>query len=383
MNTDEHRFIGGRLLPLPLAFVLICVYLCSSVVCFSARAEFFTGADISMLPEIEKAGGVYKHKGEPADAIKIFRDHGTNLFRVRLFVKPSTDFNKSYGATQDLPYVIALGKRIKASGATFLLDIHYSDTWADPGKQFKPEAWKDLPFDALVQKVHDYTAEVLKELKNAGAMPDMVQVGNEITAGILWPDGKVLDAAPDVKEQQWKKFAQLIDAGCKAVREASTPEHPIRIVLHIHGGGKPGLPKWFFETFNKNPNDYDIIGISAYPAWNDSLETVKSNVEQLLQVCDKPVIIAETSYPWRNMQVRERDRGAMKWPMTPEGQKQFLTDMTATIKSFPNNRGIGFIWWYPEAIPVQGLHIWRDGAEGVFDDKGNVQPVLGLFGAGL
>jgi arabinogalactan endo-1,4-beta-galactosidase len=357
-----------------IAFILSLALLCPSI-----RAQFYAGADISMLPELEKAGAVYRQNNEPTDCIKIFRDHGTNLFRVRLFVKPSTDFNRVYGATQDLPMVRALAKRIKASGATFMLDIHYSDTWADPGKQFKPDAWKELEFEALVQKVHDYTAEVLKDLRDNGAMPDMVQVGNEITAGMLWPDGKVLDAEPDVKEQQWRKFGQLVSAGCKAVRAASTDAHPIKIVIHIHGGGRPGLPKWFFETFHQNPHDYDIMAISAYPAWADSLAVVKTNVEQLVKLSDKKIILAETSYPWRDMEVR--NRSAMNWPQTREGQKQFIEDLTAMIRSVPDQRCIGFIWWYPEAIPVQGLHIWRNGAEGVFDDKGNALPVLEAFKA--
>jgi arabinogalactan endo-1,4-beta-galactosidase len=358
----------------------ITAVLCALLTSPSTRAAdktFYSGVDISMLPEIEKAGGVYREEGKATDAIQIFRDHGVNLFRVRLFVKPATDFNSSYGATQDLPYVKALAKRIKSAGGTFLLDFHYSDTWADPGKQFKPAAWKDLDFDALEKQVHDYTASVLKELAADGVLPDMVQVGNEITAGILWPDGKVLDAAPDVKEKQWQRFARLVNAGCKAVREAQSEAHPIRIVIHIHGGGKPGLPKWFFTTFNQNPVDYDIMAVSAYPAWSDSLDVVKSNLEELVKQFDKDVIVAETSYPWREMDIR--DKSAMKWPATPEGQKQFTQDLAKVVRGLPNGRGIGFIWWYPEAIPTKGLGIWRNGAEGLFDEKGNALPALDAF----
>src|SRR5262245_37166631 len=125
-----------------------------------SQPPFIAGGDISMLPEIEKSGGVFRDReGKAGDALDIMRAGGMNLFRVRLFVNPETDFNKSHGATQDLPYVVALSKRIKASGASLLLDLHYSDTWADPGKQFKPEAWKIFgsDFDALEKQVHDYT----------------------------------------------------------------------------------------------------------------------------------------------------------------------------------------------------------------------------------
>ena len=344
----------------------------------AADAPFLAGADISMLPTIEKAGGIFRQDGKPADALKIFHDHGCNLFRVRLFVKPNPDFKATDGAIQDLDYVRALAKRIKATGGKFLLDIHYSDTWADPGKQFTPAAWTSLDFPALQQQVHDYTASVLQDLQSNNAMPDMVQVGNEITAGILWPQGKVLDAPPDQEQSQWAKFAQLENAGAKAVREASTTDHPIRIVLHIHGGGRVGLPKWFFEKFNRNPVDYDIVGLSFYPAWSDSIDALKQNMIDVVQATGKDVLIAETSYPWREMEgVQQSD--AMRWPLTQAGQKQFVLDLTKTIKAAPDHHGLGFIWWYPEALPVPGLRIWRTGAEALFDQNGNALPALDAY----
>jgi arabinogalactan endo-1,4-beta-galactosidase len=366
--------------------LLVCTLLMSAPLLAADPAKtFYAGADISMLPEIEKAGGLYRDNNEAKDAIKIFRDRGTNLFRVRLFLKPSTDFNSSYGATQDLPYVKALGKRIKDAGGTFALDFHYSDTWADPGKQFKPKEWEGLDFDALVKKVHEYTASVLKEMKDADAMPEMVQVGNEITAGIIWPDGKLDDDTPELKAETWKKFATLLAAGCRAVREASTPEHPIKIILHIHGGGKPGrIPQWFFGTLKDCgvAVDYDIAAVSAYPAWGDELGNLKTNLAELTRIIPgKDLLVAETSYPYRQMDVQARYRSAMSWPMTPEGQKQFMQDMTAAIRDVPEGRGIGFMWWYPEAIPTRGLGIWRNGAEGVFDQNGNALPVLDAFKA--
>jgi arabinogalactan endo-1,4-beta-galactosidase len=121
----------------------------------AADQPFITGCDVSMLPTIEKAGGVFSDNGKPGDAIQIMANHGCNLFRVRLFVKPDAEYMPSFGAVQDLDYVRGLAKRIKATGAIFLLDIHYSDGWADPGKQFTPEAWKNLGFDDLKKKVHD------------------------------------------------------------------------------------------------------------------------------------------------------------------------------------------------------------------------------------
>jgi arabinogalactan endo-1,4-beta-galactosidase len=300
---------------------------------------------------------------------------------VRLFVKPDPDFAKTDGAVQDLSYVRALARRIKGVGGTFLLDIHYSDTWADPGKQFTPAEWSSLDFDALERRVNDYTVSVLKDLRESGAMPDMVQVGNEITAGILWPAGKVLDAPPATEAEQWARFARLVNAGSRAVRSFQTPGHKIRIVIHIHGGGREGLPKWFFAKFNRNAVDYDVIGLSFYPAWNDSIDALKQNMADVISACGKDVLIAETSYPWREGGGIQKN-STMRWPLTAQGQKQFLQDLTAVIRSAPDHRGLGFCWWYAEAIPVPGLAVWRGGAEGLFDQNGIALAALDAFRPG-
>jgi arabinogalactan endo-1,4-beta-galactosidase len=341
---------------------------------------FIAGADVSMLPAIEKAGGIFRDDDKLRDALQIMRDHGCNLFRVRLFVQPDSDFNKTDGAIQDLNYVKVLAKRIKASGAEFLLDIHYSDTWADPGKQFTPAAWKNLDFDALQHQVHDYTVSVLKQLQANGTPPDMVQIGNEVTAGILWPIGKVV-YPPDPNEQtQWQRFAQLESAAASGVRDAQSNGHKIRIVLHIHGGGKEGMTKSFFGKFNQTPVDYDIIGLSFYPAWADSIDSLKQNLADAIQMTGKDVLLAETSYPWHEMDGIQQP-GTMHWPTTRQGQKQFLLDLKTVLHAAPGGHGLGFVWWYPEAIVVPEFHIWRNGAEALFDEKGNALPALDAYGA--
>ena len=157
----------------------------------AADMPFLVGGDISALPDLERMGAVYRDNDRPGDCIAILHDHGVNLFRVRLFVNPASDFDQTGGATQDLPMVLALAKRIKASGAKFSLALHYSDTWADPGKQTKPAAWKDLLMDQLQKQVTDYTAQVMTAMKSNGTVPDIVEVGNETRTGMLWPDGKL------------------------------------------------------------------------------------------------------------------------------------------------------------------------------------------------
>ncbi|MGD0460914.1 MAG: glycosyl hydrolase 53 family protein [Tepidisphaeraceae bacterium] len=358
------------------------IFACCALICSLARAAdqpFIAGADVSMLPTIEKAGGIFLDNGKSGDAIQIMRAHGCNLFRVRLFVNPSSDYASTYGAVQDLAYVRALAKRIKASGAEFLLDIHYSDTWADAGKQFTPAAWKKLDFDALQQKVHDYTVWVMTDLRDSGVTPDMVQVGNEVTAGILWPQAQVLDVPKDEQPRQWQRFAQLITAGCKAVRSFQTDAHPIRIMIHIHGGGKEGMAKYFFGKFKLDPADYDIVGLSFYPAWEDSIDYLKQNMTDAVDLTGKDVILAETSYPWKALPDKV-GLATLQWPQTPAGQKQYLNDLIDVIHRAPGQHGIGFIYWYPEAIPIQGMNIWRQGYEALFDSTGNALPGLDVFG---
>jgi arabinogalactan endo-1,4-beta-galactosidase len=346
-----------------------------------AQRTFYAGADISMLPEIEKAGGVYRVDGKPADAIAAMRERGCNLFRVRLFVNPDSDFKKTDGATQNLAYVRGLARRIKSTGAAFMLDFHYSDTWADPGKQHPPVAWKALDFDQLEQKVHEYTASVLKDLAANDATPDLVQVGNEIAGGMLWPLGRITSGkSPEEDAAQWSRFARLINAGARAVREASTGEHPIQVVVHIHGGGRAGLPQWFLGKLHANPIEYDVLALSFYPAWEDKLDALKQNMAEVIDKFGKPVLVAETSYPWKEME-GAKNRALMTWPMTPAGQAQFVQDLTAALKSAPQEKGLGFVWWYPEAIPVDSLRIWRGGAEGLFDEKGVALPALDAFAA--
>jgi len=367
-------------MPLRTTGLVCCVLFCA--VARAADQSFISGCDVSMLPTIEKTGGVFSDGDKRGDAIQILAAHGCNLFRVRLFVKPDPDYVKNFGAVQDLAYVRGLAKRIKATGALFLLDIHYSDSWADPGKQFMPQEWKGLDFEALEQKVHDYTLGVLKDFQADGTMPDMVQVGNEITAGVLWPQGQVLDVPATHESAQWDHFARLIAAGATAVRSMQTPSHPIRIVIHIHGGGKEGMAKYFFRKFKLDPADYDIVGLSFYPAWDDSIDYLKQNLADSIELTGKDVILAETSYPWKELPDK-KGLATLRWPQTPEGQEQYLHDLTASLRAAPGHHGIGFIYWYPEAIPTPGFpRVWRQGYEALFDQSGKALPALETYGEG-
>lgn len=340
--------------------------------------HFVIGADVSMLPELEKAGAVYQSDGKRADAIAILRDHGCSLFRLRLFVDPDPSYRATWGATQNATYVRTLAKRVKSTGAQFLLDIHYSDSWADPEHQTKPKAWAALTFDQLERRVSQYTADVLRDLAADGSTPDMVQVGNEIAGGMLWPDGKVFGIEAEQEAQQWQRFARLINAGADAVRASplATNGKPPRVVIHIHGGGHADLPKWFFSRLDRYGVKYDVMGLSFYPSFGDTMPELKRNLLALNQLNGKDVLIVETSYPAHFI---DKHGPHMAWPQTPDGQRQFLTDLADVLRTQPIGRAIGFVWWYPEAVPVAGLETWRTGGEGLFDEKGNARPALTEF----
>ena len=341
---------------------------------------YFAGADVSMLPALEASGAVYRDdEGRPCDAIRTFREHGVELFRLRVFVNPTDDFTQSWGATQDLAALRKLAKRVKAGGAAFLLDLHYSDSWADPANQTKPTGWEDLHGEALERKVHDYTAEVLAALQADGTPPDLVQIGNEITSGMLWPDGK-LTADP----AHWAALARLLSAGSRAVREASTPLHPIRVMLHVDGGDKPGRVAWWFGELAKHNADYDVIGLSYYPMWSDdadALANLKENLRVAAETFRKDVIVVETAYPYRDA---AEPKPAMRWPATPAGQASFLRDLTALVKATPDGHGRGVIYWYPESSPptAHGVSLWEGGRCALFDAEGRPLPGLRALGGG-
>jgi arabinogalactan endo-1,4-beta-galactosidase len=168
------------------------------------------GADISSLERIEQAGGAFRNAGQAGDAIAILRAHGSTTFRLRVFVNPS----QTGVEVNDLAYTIRLAVRVKSSGAKLLLDLHYSDTWADPGHQTTPAAWASFGLDSLEQRVENYTTEVVTELKQAGATPDIVQVGNEIDAGILWPLGQIGSGSDSLAQWEVSTRASILLTPC-------------------------------------------------------------------------------------------------------------------------------------------------------------------------
>jgi arabinogalactan endo-1,4-beta-galactosidase len=351
-------------------------------------APFYLGADISTLSEVDQRGGVYMDGDQPGDALAIFEKHGWNCFRLRIWVDPRDGAN-------GLAYTVKLAQRIKKSGGTFMLDFHYSDWWADPQKQNKPAAWTNLYFDVLVDQTQTYTSNVIKTLKDAGATPDFVQVGNEITGGMLWPDGqvkvplsKVKVFSGDVKvmsppepyddAKQWDHLVRLIKAGVAGVRSATTPEDHTRIIIHIDCGGDWAVTKWYFDHLTAAGVDYDVVGQSYYPNWHGTLENVRDNLRHTIKYFHKDVMIVETAYPARKVNLSPGAAKNMTWPMTPAGQKEFLADLIQTVKAAPDGRGIGVMYWHPEATYIPGATgRWaRPDPNSLFDAGGHPLPAM-------
>lgn len=330
---------------------------------------------------------------QPGDALAIFVKHGWTCFRLRIWVDPRNGVN-------GLEYTTQLAKRIKDAGGTFMLDFHYSDWWADPQKQNKPAAWRDLDFDALVSQMQTYTAHVIQTLKDAGATPDFVQIGNEITGGLLWPDGQVKVPLSKVKvfggevtvikppepyddARQWEHLIRLIKAGVSGVRSATTPQDHVRIIIHIDCGGDWPVTRWYCDHLAKAGVDYDIIGQSYYPNWHGTLRNVHDNLRHTIRRYHKDVMIVETGYPSRPVPLSEAAAKNMAWPTTLEGQAQFLADLIRTVKEAPGGHGIGVNYWHPEATFVPGsTNRWGGpDANSLFDAKGHPLPAMNVIGA--
>lgn len=313
------------------------------------RAKFVLGADISALDAPGRGNWgllpVYQENGVPSDELTILRNHGWTAFRVRVFVSP---VRKAPNNT--LEAAIPLAKRIKAAGATFLLCIHLSDTWADPQHQEIPAAWAKLDINDLEKQVEAYTHDTIKQLKDAGAMPDWVQVGNEITRGTLWPLAQVKvpgstqynPPEPYDEARQWDHLTRLLKAGIRGVK-AAAGDTPPRIAIHIDKGADWAVSKWFFDHLNAAQVEYDIIAQSFYPEWgHGTLEQLRDNMNRCAERYHKDFLIVETGYGRSHIP----DNKSMLWPETPEGRLQFMADMVSTVKQAP--RGLGVMYWAPE-----------------------------------
>lgn len=316
--------------------------------------EYAIGADLSFLKNAEDRGFAFRESDSVKAGLEIFRDHGYNWIRLRLFHSPTNLPN-------NLDYTIALAREAKKMGFKFLLNFHYSDTWADPGKQYIPKAWEGYSHEKLVRAVFDYTKETITAFKNAGLMPEMVQPGNEVINGMLWPDGKL--------PENWDNFAELTRAGIEGVFAACDEKERPLIMIHIDQGGNKERTKYFFDKFFSYGIKFDYIGQSYYPWWHGSLLDLRENLYFMAKEYKLPIIMVEVAYCASPTEYRKKPG---PFPETPEGQREFLEKVNEMVLNTPDNLGAGIFWWEPASI---GGRSTRD----YFDEKGNVLPVISVF----
>ena len=322
----------------------------------TANAQKYVGGDISLLTKYEEAGVVYKNKsGNTVQALTFFKEQGLNAMRVRLFVDPSkaSAKHKGEGVCQDLAYVKALGKRIKDCGMKLMLDFHYSDTWADPSNQWTPDAWKNLNDEQLCNKIYEYTKDCLSQMKKAGATPDFIQTGNEISYGMLWgTEGSTANRCyTSSSNANWTRFINLL----KKVGEACREECPdAKIIIHSERTPKPNVLTDFFDRMKNASLDYDIIGLSYYPAHHGNLATLETALTTLENKnYGKDIMVVETGYcyawPLADSNNDGKEDGfdyTATYPYTEEGQRQYTAALIAKLNSHSSVKGL--FWWWPE-----------------------------------
>ena len=318
---------------------------------------YIKGMDVSSLLEEEACGAKYYDHGIEMDLFDILEKYGVNSVRIRLWNDPYDEKGNPYGAgTNDLEKTIILAKRAKAHGMSWLLDLHYSDFWADPGKQTVPKAWRDFSVEEMEQAVYEYTVAVLQRLTQEGVAPNLVQVGNELTNGLLWPTGK---------KPEYDNLARYISAGIRGVKMVNPG---IPIMIHLDNGGLNEMYVDWFEHYMERGEDFDIIGFSYYPFWHGTLEQLEFNMRDMARRYGKRLVVAEVSMGFTMEDYRSREgkpldelKGMatkpeltenLDYPMTREGQADFMQDIMKRIASV--HGGEGFYYWEPAWIPVPG-----------------------------
>jgi arabinogalactan endo-1,4-beta-galactosidase len=324
---------------------------------------FYRGADVSFLPEINEVGTIfYDSSGQQKQVLDILKKSGVNTIRLRLWHTPANNHS-------GLEEVSAFAKQIKEKGFKLFITIHYSNTWADPGNQKKPAAWEGLTLAILSDSVYNYTKRVVHLLD-----PDIIEVGNEISNGFLWPDGKISNQAD---------FITLLKSGIKGARDATSDKR--KILIH---SATLDVSEWFFNILKTNNVDYDILGVSYYPFWTKITPAVAvQKLNSLSQLFYKDAMFAETAYPftlawndYTNNIIGTQDQLLTGYPATPEGQKLLLTDLRQALEK--TTKGIGFCYWAPEWVAFKGTQStsgssWENMA--LFDFNSKALPAMQAF----
>lgn len=351
--------------------------------------DFIKGADVSIMPELERNGTKFYDNGIEQDGLTILKNHGVNWIRVRIWNNPYVVGPEGVGGgNTDEAKAIEMAKRAKALGMKVLVDFHYSDFWVDPGQQKKPDAWKNDSSDKLVDDVYAYTAKVMQDFNAQGVTPDMVQVGNELNNGMLWPEAQLTEDNPN----GYKFLAKLLNAGLQAVHD-NDKDNKVKTMIHLAGVDVNLYHTFFDNLIVKNKvNDFDIIGMSFYPFWHGTMDDLKNTMNDVSAKYNKDVIAVETAFGYtledadfekNNFGTNEEKVSGYK--ATVQGQATGLRDVMATVASVNDNRGLGIFYWAPDWVINEKVG-WKSNGGGngwdnltLFDTKGNALESMDTF----
>jgi arabinogalactan endo-1,4-beta-galactosidase len=312
-------------------------------------SAFAKGADVGWLPQMEATGyKFYDTDGKQKDCLQLLKDRGINTIRLRVWVNPSNDKASGHCSPAE---TVTMAVRAKKLGMRIMIDFHYSDSWADPGKQTKPAAWVNHTFLELQNDVYNHTFEVLNLLKAAGVTPEWVQVGNEIPGGMLWPDGK---------SSNFGQLAKLLNKGYDAVKAVNTK---IKVIVHVDEGNNNAKFRWFFDNAKANAVKYDVIGMSYYPYWIKSdykvtIADLANNLNDMASRYDKEVMVVEVGGDFTLVQ----------------NTYDMLAATIKAVKAVSNNKGLGVIYWEP-----QGEKSWSGYQLNAWQSDGKPSPALDAF----
>lgn len=349
LNYDSKRWRPAIIHYVSTVLLLLC---CTAATCKkqtplpALNEGFAKGADVGWLTEMEAAGvKFYDSAGTQMEGIALLKSLGINSIRLRVWVNPAEGWNNAAD-------VVAKALRAKNAGMRLMIDFHYSDDWADPGKQTKPVAWASQDFATLKSSVASHTVDVLTQLKNAGVSPEWVQVGNETNDGMLWPDGRA--------STSMSNFSQLVNAGYEGVKSVFPTA---KVIVHLSNGWDNNLFRWMFDGLSANDGKFDVIGMSLYPTWAGTdwataNRNCLNNINDLINRYKKEVMIVEVGMPWDNA----------------AECKKFLTDIIAKAKSVAENKCMGVFYWEPQAH-----NNWKGYTLGAFYNNGKPSIAMDAF----
>lgn len=310
---------------------------------------FSKGADVGWLPQMEATGyKFYDTDGKETDCLQLLKDRGMNTIRLRVWVNPSNDKASGHCSKEE---TVAMSVRAQKMGFRIMIDFHYSDSWADPAKQFKPKAWENHSFPELLNDVYNHTFDVIAALKKAGVTPEWVQVGNEIPGGMMWPEGST---------KNWKQLGQLLNKGYEATKAV---DKSIKVIVHVDEGNNNAKFRTFFDNATEQKVKYDVIGLSYYPFWikkdySETIADLEFNLNDMAKRYNKEVMVVEVGGEYNKVQ----------------NTQELLIATIKAVKSVPNNKGLGVLYWEP-----QGEKSWSHYDLSAWQADGKPSPALDAF----